>query len=100
MLRKLFATFGIAATALIAVLAFPVMAAHSGIVTVGQHVPQVMNGLIAWTYAQTLTLSELSTETGSIVTTNVPSLAVFIAFAVVIALSAFLVGRLIRAGKA
>jgi len=83
-----------------AVLAYPVFLAGTGIVRVGQHVPTVASGLIAWTYAQTVTLSELSTETGSIVTTNVPSLAVFIAFFIIVAGAAFLVGRLLRAGKA
>lgn len=100
MKTKLLALFGMVAGMLVAVLAYPVLMAQTGVIAVGQHVPQVANGLIAWTFAQTLTLSDMSTETGTIVTGNVPSLAVFIAFFVIVAGASFLVGRLLRAGKA
>lgn len=100
MYQKLLAVAGLVVGMLVAVLAYPVLMAQSGIITVGQYVPPLANGLIAWTMAQTLTLSEMSTETGTIVSGNVPSLAIFIAFFVIVAGAAFLVGRLLRAGKA
>lgn len=100
MKQKLLAVFGMAVTMLVAVLAFPILAAQSGAIAVGTKLAPYASNIVAWTYAQTVTLSELSTETGNLVTTNVPSLAVFIAFFIIVAGAAFMVGRLLRAGKA
>ena len=98
-LLKLTSVFGMVITGLFTVLMLPVALGSTAVVNI---VPQAKTAawwMIQATYAQTLTLDEVTTSTGNMVTTYVPSLGVFIAAAVVIALAGFFVGRLLRAGR-
>ncbi len=98
-MKRLITTIGIAISATFAILALPVLLMAPTVASIANSVIQP-NWLIASTLAQTLTLTELTTEVGTLTTTNIPSLATFVAFFVIVAATGFLVGKLLRAGKA
>jgi hypothetical protein len=100
MKRKLFTTLALAGTLLASVLILPVLFAQVAVATALPVARGVADWMVQSTLAQTLTLDEMSTQVSTLTTGNVPSLAIFIAFFVIIAAAAFFIGRLLRAAKA
>jgi hypothetical protein len=96
-LSRILVPMGLAVFGLLAALILPIVNQTAAVVAPA--LTKIDPWLIAATFAQTMTLTDVTTEVGTSVTNYVPSLAIFIAAGVVFALAAFFVARLLRAGR-
>lgn len=95
---KLFIVFGLAMAVLTMALMLPVVMQQAGADLGVQAMQDVPAWMIAATHAQTTT-ADVAAEVTTTLNTFVPGWTVYVLAGIVIAFAAWLLGRLIRAGK-